>query len=198
MKYRSIAVDGPSGAGKSTLARMLAKSLGYLYVDTGAIYRTVGLAAWRSGISPEDSSAVIGMLPGLSIDLRHGADGLQHMYLDEEDVSEEIRLPDGEALPDLPAGQQPGGRPPAGGQRGRPGLFLRVPDEQSDGYRRAKILMDVFDGQFPVYVTFRSTGKTFRMPSRQWVMLNDVMVEELRRILGAENVVVRAGDGGGR
>ena len=120
---------------------------------------------------------------------------------EEEDaklVCEEIRLPDGEALPDLPAGQQPGGRPPAGGQRGRPGLFLRVPDEQSDGYRRAKILMDVFDGQFPVYVTFRSTGKTFRMPSRQWVMLNDVMVEELRRILGAENVVVRAGDGGGR
>ena len=94
LKYRSIAVDGPSGAGKSTLARMLAKSLGYLYVDTGAIYRTVGLAAYRNGISPEDSAAVIDMLPGLSIDLRHGADGLQHMYLDNEDVSEEIRLPE--------------------------------------------------------------------------------------------------------
>ena len=94
LKYRSIAVDGPSGAGKSTLARMLAKSLGYLYVDTGAIYRTVGLAAYRNGISPEDSAAVIGMLPGLSIDLRHGTDGLQHMYLDNEDVSQEIRLPE--------------------------------------------------------------------------------------------------------
>ena len=57
MKYRSIAVDGPSGAGKSTLARMLAKSLGYLYVDTGAIYRTVGLAAYRNGISPEAAIA---------------------------------------------------------------------------------------------------------------------------------------------
>ena len=94
MKYRSIAVDGPSGAGKSTLARMLAKSLGYLYVDTGAIYRTVGLAAYRNGISPDDSVAVIHMLPRLSIDLRHGADGLQHMYLDNEDVSDKIRLPE--------------------------------------------------------------------------------------------------------
>ena len=94
LKYKSIAVDGPSGAGKSTLARMLAKTLGYLYVDTGAIYRTVGLAAFRKGVAPEDSAAVIGMLPGLSIDLRYGSDGLQHMYLDSEDVSDEIRLPE--------------------------------------------------------------------------------------------------------
>lgn len=91
MKYRSIALDGPSGAGKSTLARMLAQSLGYLYVDTGAIYRTVALAVLRQGRDPGDPSQVIPLLGGLDITLRYEADGAQHMFLDGEDVSEEIR-----------------------------------------------------------------------------------------------------------
>ena len=54
-KHKSIAVDGPSGAGKSTLAKLLARRLGFLYVDTGAIYRTVGLRAYRAGVDPEDA-----------------------------------------------------------------------------------------------------------------------------------------------
>ena len=91
MSYKSVAVDGPSGAGKSTLARMLAEALGYLYVDTGAIYRTVGLAARNREISPKDQAAVSGMLPQLRIEMRHGEDGLQHMLLDGEDVTEAIR-----------------------------------------------------------------------------------------------------------
>lgn len=91
MKYRSIALDGPSGAGKSTLARMLAQSLGYLYVDTGAIYRTVALAVLRQGRDPGDPSQVIPLLGGLDITLRYEADGVQHMFLEGEDVSEEIR-----------------------------------------------------------------------------------------------------------
>lgn len=91
MKYRSIALDGPSGAGKSTLARMLAQSLGYLYVDTGAIYRTVALAVLRQGRDPGDPSQVIPLLGGLDITLRYEADGAQHMFLEGEDVSEEIR-----------------------------------------------------------------------------------------------------------
>lgn len=91
MELRSIAVDGPSGAGKSTLARMLAQALGYLYVDTGAIYRTVGLAAARRGISAENAEQVIPLLGELQIDLQYGEDGLQHMYLDGEDVSDTIR-----------------------------------------------------------------------------------------------------------
>lgn len=91
MELRSIAVDGPSGAGKSTLARMLAQALGYLYVDTGAIYRTVGLAAARRGISAENAEQVIPLLGKLQIDLQYGEDGLQHMYLDGEDVSDIIR-----------------------------------------------------------------------------------------------------------
>ena len=90
-KHRSIAIDGPSGAGKSTLARSLAEALGYLYVDTGAIYSTVGLAACRAGVDPEDGAAVAGLLPGLEIGMGYGADGVQRMYLNGEDVSQAIR-----------------------------------------------------------------------------------------------------------
>ena len=91
MNYHSIAIDGPSGAGKSTLARMLAQELGYLYVDTGAIYRTVGLCAFRKGVEPTDARAVTALLDGMEIDLRYEQDGVQHMYLDGEDVTDAIR-----------------------------------------------------------------------------------------------------------
>ncbi len=91
MKYRSIAIDGPSGAGKSTLARRLAQELGFLYVDTGAIYRTVGLAVRRHEIDPADEGAVSELLRSLAIAMRYGEDGLQHMLLDGEDVTEAIR-----------------------------------------------------------------------------------------------------------
>ncbi len=94
MAYKSIALDGPSGAGKSTLAKLLAQSLGFLYVDTGAIYRTVGLAAYRAGLPLEGAAGVLPLLPGLEIDLRYGPDALQHMYLGGEDVTEEIRRPE--------------------------------------------------------------------------------------------------------
>ena len=90
-KHRSIAIDGPSGAGKSTLARALAKALGYLYVDTGAIYRTVGLQASRTGVDPEDRDGVVALLPGLDIRLGYGEDGVQRMFLNGEDVSQAIR-----------------------------------------------------------------------------------------------------------
>ena len=91
MKYRSIAIDGPSGAGKSTLAKRLAQELGFLYVDTGAIYRTVGLAARRRGIDPADAGAVGAILGSLTITMGYGEDGLQHMFLDGEDVTQAIR-----------------------------------------------------------------------------------------------------------
>lgn len=90
-KHRSIAIDGPSGAGKSTLARALAKALGYLYVDTGAIYRTVGLQACRTGVDPEERDGVVALLPGLDIRLGYGEDGVQRMFLNGEDVSQAIR-----------------------------------------------------------------------------------------------------------
>lgn len=90
-QHRSVAIDGPSGAGKSTLAKRLAEALGYLYVDTGAIYRTVGLQAFRTGANPSDPAAVIPLLQDIQIRLAYGEDGLQHMYLNGEDVTAEIR-----------------------------------------------------------------------------------------------------------
>lgn len=91
MNYRSIAIDGPSGAGKSTLAKALAKELNFLYVDTGAIYRTVGLSVFRREMNPSDGAAVAEILPLLEIKMGYGEDGLQHMYLDGEDVTSAIR-----------------------------------------------------------------------------------------------------------
>lgn len=93
-KLFSVAIDGPSGAGKSTIAKAVAERFGFIYVDTGAIYRTVGLAVSRAGIDPQDTDAVVGLLPALDIALRHGEDGLQHMFLNGEDVSGFIRTPE--------------------------------------------------------------------------------------------------------
>lgn len=86
----SIAIDGPSGAGKSTIARMVAKDLGFLYVDTGALYRTIGLYAVRKGVDPEDESGVSALLPELDIRLTY-ENGVQQVYLLGENVSEAIR-----------------------------------------------------------------------------------------------------------
>ncbi len=89
----SIAVDGPSGAGKSSLARRCASAFGFIYVDTGAIYRCVGLAAYRKGIDRKDAGAVSAMLPELEIKIAYDDKGEQRMYLNGEDVSREIREP---------------------------------------------------------------------------------------------------------
>ena len=89
-----VAVDGPSGAGKSTLARAAAAALGFLYVDTGAIYRTVGLSVRDRGVDPGDEAAVAEMLPPLRIELRYDGEGGQRMFLNGRDVSGEIRLPE--------------------------------------------------------------------------------------------------------
>ena len=91
MKYNSIAIDGPAGAGKSTLARQVAQKLGFLYVDTGAIYRTVALKVVKSGVTPEDKDAVAALLHEMDIRMEYDESGLQKMYLDQQDVSEEIR-----------------------------------------------------------------------------------------------------------
>ena len=93
-KHYAVAVDGPSGAGKSTLAKAIAAKLGILYVDTGAIYRTIGYAVKRRGIEPRDEAAVRAILPELEIGMRYEADGEQHMLLNGQDVTREIRLPE--------------------------------------------------------------------------------------------------------
>ena len=90
----SVAVDGPSGAGKSTLSKEVAKELGIMYVDTGAIYRTIGYYIFTQGIDPKDERAVAAVLPEVQVDMRYGADGLQRMFLGGTDVTEKIRLPE--------------------------------------------------------------------------------------------------------
>lgn len=93
-KIYSVAVDGPSGAGKSTLAKAAAAKLGIVYVDTGAIYRSIGYYVYCKGIDPKDAPAVIAILPELDIQMRYGEDGVQRMILNGEDVSAQIRLPE--------------------------------------------------------------------------------------------------------
>lgn len=92
-KFVSIAIDGPAGAGKSTMARACAKALGYLYVDTGAIYRTVGYYMRLMGIGPKDQDGIRRLIDEVNIDIRY-ADGVQHMILNGEDVTSELRTPE--------------------------------------------------------------------------------------------------------
>ena len=91
MQEKSVAIDGPAGAGKSTLARALARELGYLYVDTGAIYRTVALRAREAGADPSDPEQVAPLLEDLDLRMDYGGDGVQRMYLSGRDVTETIR-----------------------------------------------------------------------------------------------------------
>ena len=86
----SVAIDGPAGAGKSTLARRLAAEMGYIYVDTGAMFRTIGLYALRAGKDPKNNEAVNALLPEIELHFAF-IDGEQHIYLKEEDVSTAIR-----------------------------------------------------------------------------------------------------------
>ncbi|NLL45378.1 MAG: (d)CMP kinase [Clostridiales bacterium] len=91
---RSVAIDGPSGAGKSTLARSVSKKFGFIYVDTGAIYRAVGLYVRQKGVAPKDAPAVERLLPDIRIDIEYDDDGVQHIILNGGDVSDKIREPE--------------------------------------------------------------------------------------------------------
>ena len=93
-KLISVAIDGPSGAGKSTIARAAAKRFGFIYVDTGAIYRTVAHAVYLAGKQCTDADAVRALLPALSISMDYDGSGVQRMLLDGVDVSEAIRTPE--------------------------------------------------------------------------------------------------------
>lgn len=92
--FNAIAIDGPSGAGKSSLAKRLAAAFGFIYVDTGAIYRTVGLAAQRKEIDPKNEDDVKAILPELNISMSYNESGEQCMLLNGEDVSKLIRMPE--------------------------------------------------------------------------------------------------------
>ena len=123
----SVAIDGPAGAGKSTLARRLAAELGYIYVDTGAMFRTIGLYALRAGKDPKDNEAVNALLPEISLRL-DSVDGEQHIYLNGEDVSRLIRT-DEVGMAASAVGANPAVR-----------AFLL--DQQRDMTRTQNVLMD--------------------------------------------------------
>ncbi len=88
----NVAIDGPAGAGKSTIARTAAKALGYIYVDTGALYRAVGVYALRRGVDTKNADAVAQTLSDICVELKFIGD-IQHVFLNGKDVSEEIRTP---------------------------------------------------------------------------------------------------------
>ena len=90
----AIAIDGPAGAGKSTIARLAAKELGFIYVDTGALYRAIGLAAQRRGIAASDKTAVIALLDEITVELAFNENHEQIVLLDGENVSDFIRTPE--------------------------------------------------------------------------------------------------------
>ena len=93
-EHFSIAIDGPGGAGKSSLAKAIAKKLSILHVDTGAIYRTIGYAAFARGLNAKDESQIAPLLKTIRIDMAFDEAGRQKMLLDGKDVSREIRLPE--------------------------------------------------------------------------------------------------------
>lgn len=93
-EHFSIAIDGPGGAGKSSLAKAVAKKLSILHVDTGAIYRTIGYAAFARGLNAKDESQIAPLLKTIHIDMAFDEAGRQKMLLDGRDVSREIRLPE--------------------------------------------------------------------------------------------------------
>lgn len=89
-----IALDGPSGAGKSTVAKALAAKMGLIYVDTGALYRAIGLYTQRKGVDPKNAAGVTALLPEISLELRYDADGTQQVYLNGEATGNKIRTPE--------------------------------------------------------------------------------------------------------
>lgn len=89
----NIAIDGPAGAGKSSVARAAALKLGFIYVDTGALYRSIGVNALKHNVATDDKDAVIALLPDIKLELKY-VDGAQRVILNDEDVSEAIRMPE--------------------------------------------------------------------------------------------------------
>ncbi len=93
MSSYKIAIDGPAGAGKSTIAKVAAAQISFVYIDTGAMFRAVGLAALRAGIDPNCAEKIEELLPSVTVDISHGENG-QEIFLNGENVSKEIRMPE--------------------------------------------------------------------------------------------------------
>lgn len=173
----SVAIDGPAGAGKSTIAKAAAQSLGFVYVDTGAIYRTVGLAAKYRGYAPDAHAQVVAMLPQLEIDMRY-VDGVQRMFLDGKDVSEEIRTPEASGY--------------ASNVAAMPEVRAYLMDMQRSMARRYDVLMDgrdigtvvLPDAQLKIFLTASAEERA----RRRYAQLREKGTEETYESVLAEIV----------
>ena len=94
MESKSVALDGPSGAGKSTLARRAAMEFGYIYIDTGALYRSIGLFALQNNVASTDEKAVVALLSQINLEMMYDDEGVQRMILSGDDVTDKIRTPE--------------------------------------------------------------------------------------------------------
>ena len=127
-KTYAIAIDGPAGAGKSTIAKALAEELGYHYVDTGAIYRTVAYFLDLLGISPKDTDGVERYIDELTVEIEYDEEGKQHMLMNGMDVTDDIRTPEISQKASLAAAQ--------------PAVREMLLDMQRDVARKNNVIMD--------------------------------------------------------
>lgn len=180
-KHFAVAVDGPSGAGKSTLAKAIAAKLGILYVDTGAIYRTIGYAVKRRGIEPRDEAAVRAILPELEIGMRYETDGEQHMLLNGQDVTREIRLPEISMY--------------ASAVSALPSVRTFLLEMQRDLARKHSVIMDgrdigtviLPDADVKFFMTASDEARAFRRQAELEEKGEKVTVEEVRKALSARD-----------
>jgi cytidylate kinase len=179
-KFISIAIDGPAGAGKSTIAKRVAAELGYLYVDTGAIYRTVGYHMSLMGIGPKDKDGIERCIDDVNIRIEHQADGLQHMILNGQDVTDLIRTPEMSMM--------------ASGVSAQPCVRAYLLDMQRELARTHNVVMDgrdigtvvLPDAQVKIYLTASAEVRAERRfkelaAKGQDVRYEDVYIDVVKR-----------------
>jgi len=188
MTFRSIAIDGPSGAGKSTLAKMAAAHYGFVYLDTGAMYRCIGLAALRAGVPSKDEEAVKALLPGLSIAIERAEDGAQRMILNGEDVSGDIRLPE----VSLYASDVSAMKPVRDFLLDKQREFARVSNVVMDGRDIGTVVLP--DADVKIYLTARAEVRARRRYDELVAKGSDVTFEKVLEelILRDQNDMTRA------
>ena len=179
-KYISVAIDGPAGAGKSTIAKRVAKELGFLYVDTGAIYRTVGYHMSLMGIGPKDKDGIERCIDDVNIRIEHQEDGVQHMILNGQDVTDLIRTPEMSMM--------------ASGVSAQPCVRAYLLDMQRELARTHNVVMDgrdigtvvLPDAQVKVYLTASAEIRAERrwkelVAKGQDVKYEDVYIDVVKR-----------------
>ncbi len=173
MERFAIAIDGPAGSGKSTAAKEVAKRLGMVYVDTGAMYRTVALACMRTGVSVSDEAAALSVLNGIDMRIEPGQGG-QRIFLDEKDVTAEIRTPEiGKGASDVAAFRK---------------VRERLVEIQQELARKYSVVMDgrdigtvvLPDAELKIYL---DAGVEERARRRQGELLEQGKTEELSEVM---------------